>query len=250
MKKPKKTSVYDWPTRIFHGLFAVLFLAAFIIAQTVDDENSIFSLHMLAGLTMLFLLVLRLIWGFIGTTYARFSSFRLNPVELLQYFKEAVIKKTRRYLGHNPASSYAAVIMFISAIGLAVTGILMAGSTESDFYEEAHELLANVFLITVILHVAGIIFHQFKHRDGLWWSMVDGKKESLPGKWGINSSRLAAGILFLILTLAWSGYLYSNYNRTTQTLNFFGNELVLGEEEHEDRSLYEEESQEQEDDEN
>lgn len=251
MKKLTKTSVYDWPTRIFHWLFAFLFLGAYIIVQTVDDESWLFSLHMLAGLTLVFLLILRLVWGFIGTTYARFSSFRLNSAELFQYLKDAAIKKTKRYLGHNPASSYAAVIMFISAIGLGVTGILMAGGPENDFYKETHELLANVFLITVILHVGGIIFHQLRHRDGLWSSMLDGKKETLPGRFGIKSSRLAAGILFLMLTLAWGGYLYANYNRTTRTLNLFGNELVLGEEEHEgrSRSYYEEESHEREEDE-
>ena len=120
----KKISVYDLPTRFFHWLFAFLFITAFAIAKTVDDESPLFSYHMLAGLTIAFLLVLRFIWGFIGTTYARFSSFRLNPIELIQYVKDAVVTKTKTYLGHNPASSYAAVIMFACAIGLAISGIL------------------------------------------------------------------------------------------------------------------------------
>ena len=107
----KKISVYDLPTRFFHWFFAFLFITAFAIAKTVDDESPLFSYHMLAGLTIAFLLVLRFIWGFIGTTYARFSSFKLNPTELIRYFKDAVVTKTKAYLGHNPASSYSKVII-------------------------------------------------------------------------------------------------------------------------------------------
>ncbi|WP_234573517.1 cytochrome b/b6 domain-containing protein [Rhodohalobacter sp. 614A] len=233
----KKTTVYDWPTRIFHWLFAFLFLGAYLIAEIVDDENPVFTLHMLAGLTIGFILILRIIWGFIGTTYARFSSFKLNPIEFIQYLKDAVVAKTKRYLGHNPASSYAALVMFICAAGLAITGVMMTSGGESDFYEETHELLANIFLITVIVHVGGIIFHHLKHRDSLWSSMIDGKKQPLPEKTGITNSKRFAGMLFLILTLMWSGYLYSKYDSTNQTIDLFGQELVLGEEEHE--STYE-----------
>lgn len=151
MKENKKTQVYDWPTRNFHWFFAFLFLGAYIIAESVDDKSGIFSYHMLAGITMIYLLILRIVWGFIGTTYARFSSFKLHPVTLIRYLKDAVLAKTKRSLGHNPASSYAAILMFICAIGLAITGILMTGGNETEFYEESHELLANLFLITVII---------------------------------------------------------------------------------------------------
>ena len=246
MKEHNKTTVYDWPTRIFHWLFALLFVVAYVIAETVSDESSLFSLHIMAGLTIGFILILRIIWGFVGTTYARFSSFKLNPVELLQYLKDAVVTKTKNYLGHNPASSYAAVIMFICAAGLAITGVIMTGGSESDFYEETHELLANIFLITVVAHVGGIIFHHLKHRDSLWSSMFDGKKQPLPEKTGITNSKRFAGMLFLILTLMWSGYLYSKYDSTNQTIDLFGQELVLGEEEHE--SAYEGEAHEDEND--
>ena len=131
--------------------------------------------------------------------------------------------------------------MFICAAGLAITGVMMTGGSESDFYEETHQLLANIFLITVIAHVGGIMFHHIKHRDSLWSSMFDGKKNALSGKTGITNSKRFAGILFLILTLGWTGYLYSKYDSTNNTLDFFGQELVLGEEEHESESAYEEE---------
>lgn len=229
----KKISVYDLPTRLFHWLFAFFFITAFIIAKYIDDDSPLFSYHMLAGLTMAFLLVLRLIWGFVGTSYARFSSFRMNPVELIRYFKDALLVKTRTYLGHNPASSYAAVIMFGCAIGLAVSGIFMTTGGESDFLEEVHELLANIFLISVIIHVTGIVFHHLKHRDSLWSSMLDGRKKVSVDQAGISGMKPVAGILFIILFVSWLGYLYSQYDSNTQNLNLIGTELRLSEEEHE-----------------
>jgi cytochrome b len=244
----KKISVYDLPTRLFHWLFAFLFIAAFAIAKTVDDESPLFSYHMLAGLTIIFLLVLRFIWGFLGTTYARFSSFRLNPIELIRYFKDAVVGKTKAYLGHNPASSYAAVIMIACAIGLAVSGILMANVGENDSLEEVHELLAYIFLITVIVHVAGIAFHHLRHRDSLWSSMLDGKKKISPDTPGIAGTRPVAGLLFMILFVSWLGYMISNYDSGTQTLKIMGTELRLGEAEHESEHGYEGHYEEHDDD--
>ncbi len=229
----KKISVYDLPMRFFHWLFASLFIAAFAIAKTVDDESPLFSYHMLAGLTIAFLLVLRFIWGFAGTAYARFSSFKLNPIELIRYFKDAVVMKTKSYPGHNPASSYAAVVMFACAIGLAVTGILMSSGGENDGLEEIHELLAYIFLISVIIHVAGIVFHHFRHRDSLWSSMLDGKKKTSSDAPGIASTRPAALLLFAILFASWLGYMINNYDSGTQTLNLLGTKLSLGESENE-----------------
>lgn len=243
-----KTSVYDWPTRLFHWLFALLFLAAFLIAETTDDDSLIFSYHMLAGLSIGFLVVLRFIWGIIGTTYARFSSLKIHPTELFQYLKDAVIGKAKRYLGHNPASSYAAIIMFICAIGLAVTGILMTSGIETDFYEESHEILANVFLYAVIAHLAGIVFHHFKHKDALWSSMLDGKKQAFSANRGIANMKPIAGLLFIILTLSWFGYLGNQYDNSTQTLDLFGTELTLGEEEHEGHLDIEDEEHENDED--
>ena len=151
-------------------------------------------------------------------------------------------------MGHNPASSYSTVVMFICAIGLAITGILMTNGGEKDLYEEIHELLANVFLITVIIHVGGIIFHHFKHKDSLWSSMLDGKKNAISGEHGITGTRPFTGILFIIFVFLWLGYLNIQYDSDTQTLDLFGSELMLGEQEHESKSVFEDEAHEEEND--
>ncbi|HCD52574.1 MAG TPA: cytochrome b [Balneolaceae bacterium] len=247
----EKTTTYDYPTRIFHWLFALLFFVAFAIAKLLDDDSPLFSYHMMAGLSLLFVLVLRIIWGIIGTTYARFNSFKLNPKELILYGKQLLIGKTKRYLSHNPASSYAALLMFALTIGLGITGVNMALGYESEFFEEAHEIMANLFLLTVVAHVVGIIYHHFSHKDSLWSSMLDGKKRSISGESGITSNRPFIAIIFLILSFSWMGYIYSNYDQTTQTLALFGNQLQLGENEdgeHEGASYLEQRRHEDDDD--
>ena len=233
MDTKNKTLVYDWPTRILHWLFTLSFIIAFTLGKTVDDDGPLFVYHISAGLTIGFVLLLRIIWGFIGTSYAHFSNYKLNPVELLRYFKNVIATKTKRYLGHNPASSYAALIMYMCAIGMVITGIIMSGFGESDFLEETHEILANLFLITAIFHVVGVLFHHFKHNDGLWSSMFDGSKNAISGKRGIRDSKKIAGILFLVLTLGWMGYLYTSYNSSAQIIDLMGKELTVGEAEHE-----------------
>ena len=227
----EKTKVYDVPIRVFHWLFAILFIVAFAIAKTADDDNPIFSYHMLAGLSLLFILMLRLLWGFFGTTYAKFSSFRLNPAELSEYFKNVFFHKTKKYLSHNPASSAVAVLMFSLTLGLGITGINMASGNESEFYEEAHEIMANLFIITVIAHLAGILLHHLAHKDSLWSSMLDGKKDSIQGKTGISSTRPFTGLIFLLISLIWMSFLFSNYDANTRTLALFGSQLQLGENE-------------------
>ena len=114
----RKQLIYDLPTRIFHWAFAGLFVFAFFIAKTVDDENPVFSYHMLAGLMLGGLVTLRIIWGFLGTNYARFSSFALHPKDLIQYLTGILSGNKKRWAGHNPTSSWAALIMMASALML------------------------------------------------------------------------------------------------------------------------------------
>ena len=142
----------------------------------------------------------------------------------------------------------AAVIMFACAIGLAVSGILMANGGENDTLEELHELLANIFLISVIIHVAGIVFHHLKKRDSLWSSMLDGKKKTSSDAPGIAGTRPVAGLLLMVLFVSWLGYLATNYNSSAQTLNILGTELRLGEAEHETEGGYGEHGEEHDDD--
>lgn len=224
-----RTRVYDIPSRIFHWLFAFSFLVAFTISNTVDDENLAFSYHMIAGLIMVFCLVLRLIWGVFGSKYAKFSDFSLNISELVAYLKGIFSGSNRKWAGHNPASSWAAVAMMVFALGLGLTGIMMTYGLGGDIFEEIHELLANSFIVVVLLHVAGVVIHQLKHKDALGMSMISGSKQGLPDHTHAVSRYTMVGLLALLMTVGFSTYLIINFDTQTRVLAVFGSNLQLSE---------------------
>lgn len=226
--------VYDLPTRLFHWLFAGFFITAFAISNLVDDDSARFSLHMLAGLGMVFVVLLRLAWSLVGTRHARLSDLNLNPMNLLAYFKGMATGSSARRLGHNPASSWAAVAMVCLALGLGTTGWLMATGGESDAIEEMHELMANAFFVVVLLHVAGVVAHVLRHRDGLQTTMITGRKQALASDEPAVRSMRLAGASFIMLTGLFMGYLVQQYDARSRTLDLFGTTLQLGENESED----------------
>jgi cytochrome b len=234
--KATKVRVYDWPTRLFHWSFAGLFVSAFFIAKTIDDESPTYSYHMLLGLLLAATAFLRIIWGVIGSKYARFSSFALRPSELLGYFRDLLLGRGERRLGHNPASSWAALVMLSLALGLGITGFLMTTGGDKEVLEEIHELFANAFLVVVIAHVAGVLLHMIRYRDGIGFSMVHGKKSPVDREPGIARSHTGAGLIYVAIMAVFALHLSKNYDAGSQSLNLFGNKLQLGEsgEEHED----------------
>lgn len=225
-----KQQIYDLPTRIFHWTFAALFVTAFMIAKTVDDDNPVFSYHMLAGLMLGSLVTLRLIWGVVGSRYARFSSFALRPTDLIGYFRGIFTGDKTKWAGHNPASSWGTLAMLGFALGLGITGYLMATGSKETF-EDAHELLADGFLVTVLFHIAGVFLHAIRHRDGIAFAMAHGKKELTEVSVAIPSNQPVAALMLVVLMAALGTYLVKNYDSTQRQLNLFGTTLQLGENE-------------------
>ena len=225
--------IYDLPTRLFHWLFAALFIVALLITKMVDDDSPTFTYHMLAGLLLTFTAVLRLVWGFVGTQYSRFASFTLHPKELAAYFTGILPGDKRKWAGHNPASSWASLAMLALALGLGVTGYLMANGQKETF-EDIHELLANGFLVVVIMHIAGVVLHALRHRDRITMTMIDGAKSDIAKTEAITNSRPAVALLFVGLVTAFAVQLIRNFDDQKQTLKLFGTTLQLGENEESD----------------
>lgn len=225
-----KAKVYDLPTRLFHWVFAGLFVSAFAIAKLADDESSWFSHHMLLGMILFVITLLRVAWGVIGSRYARFSSFPLNPLRLMEYFRDILRSEGRTYFAHNPASAWAAITMITLAIGLGTTGYLMAAG-QKEVFEDIHELLANAFAFVAVAHIAGVILHNTRHRDGIPLSMVHGRKDSKEGVPPIASSHrlVAMGMAGIISLFAF--HIYRNYDADQATTSVIGVKLQLGENE-------------------
>lgn len=224
-----KIKVYDLPTRAFHWLFALLFILSFSVGKFFDDDSWAYAYHMLSGLTMSFIVLLRIFWGLQGTKYSLFSSFKLKPLSLFNYFQSILKGTEAQVIGHNPASSYAAILMFALTFLLTTTGFLMVNGLGKEFFEEVHEIFALIFALLVVLHISGVVFHQFRHRDAMIFSMITGNKNFVKRESSISGQAPLALTLFLILTFSFITYLLINFDTDNQSLDLFGKTIQLGE---------------------
>ncbi|MBN1612747.1 MAG: cytochrome b/b6 domain-containing protein [Polyangiaceae bacterium] len=220
--------VWDLPTRLFHWLFTATVVAALAIALLVDDDSTLFQVHMLLGLVAGFMVLLRLVWGFAGSRYARFGSFLFGPKALVEYLAGVFRRNGERHLGHNPGSAYAIYAMLLLALGLALSGLMMPSWKA---LEELHEVMAYSMLLVAGAHFAGIVLHTLRHRENIALSMVNGRKNGDAAQ-GIGSSNAIIGIVFLALTAGASAVVVNGHDEGARQLTLFGQAFQLGESEH------------------
>lgn len=220
----KSILVWDIPTRIFHWLFAFSFTVAFVSAEA----ESWVAMHVFAGLIMLGLIAYRLIWGIVGSRYARFSSFLFSPAAALRYLFATFGGKAERHVGHNPAGSWVIYLLLLLGAGISVSGLAMLSAGEQ--FGEVHETLSYGALAVVGVHVLGVIAASLLHRENLPRAMVTGRKEGEEPQ-SIASARPVAAVAMLALLAAFSVSYWKGWNAQAQTvkLPFIDQPLALGE---------------------
>ncbi|GAB4119120.1 MAG: cytochrome b/b6 domain-containing protein [Rhodothalassiaceae bacterium] len=199
------TVVWDPLVRVFHWTLALSFFLAYV------TEDDFLTVHVWSGYVVGGLVVLRILWGFVGPEHARFSDFLFAPARVWGYLFDLLRLRAKRYLGHSPAGG-AMVIALLASLAMTVwsglelyaieenagplAGELMVarayaadeeeadeeeengvGVKGEDFWEETHEMLANIALALVILHISGVILASLVHRENLARAMVTGRKE-------------------------------------------------------------------------
>ncbi|MCC6442918.1 MAG: cytochrome b/b6 domain-containing protein [Armatimonadetes bacterium] len=224
----KRILVWDIPTRLFHWLLAVSFLTAFGLARFGPGDSPLFVVHKVLGLTVAFMVALRIVWGFTGSRYARFRSFLFGPGVLLRYMRGSLTDREARYTGHNPGTAYMAFAMLLLLSGIIATGLLLGRHVEA--VEEIHEALSYAMIGCIVLHLLGIALHTFRHRENIALSMITGYKDGEPGE-GIGSPRPLVGLAFLFLAVFWGGSLCRNYDPAARktTVPILGLSVPLGE---------------------
>jgi cytochrome b len=243
----KTVLVYDWPTRIFHAFFILFFTSSFFIAKTSNDESPLFAYHMLGGIMLLFVAALRLFWSVVGSPSASPGSFTLNPKALVEYLQSFWTTKKDYGFSKNPATSWVAVVMLISILGLGFSGYRLSTLGEDHFVKEMHELFAHLLFASVLVHVAGVIVHSIKHKDPIGLAMLTGKKQIANNISGIKSSHSFLGLIFIGIILFFAQFVSSRFDSNTKQLVLFGQVLTLGETENEDHEKENLESTEHED---
>lgn len=197
----KKILVWDLPTRLFHWLLAASFAGAFLTAES----ERLAVVHVTLGYTMLGLVVFRLLWGIVGTQHARFADFAFGPGRVARYVRSLVCGAHERYVGHNPAGSWAIYAILATVLLAGASGWATYNEVGGHWVEELHEGLANLLMGLVVVHVAGVVVSSLVHHENLVRSMVTGWKSGSPGE-AIRSSRPVVGILLLAGVIAyWTG---------------------------------------------
>jgi cytochrome b len=197
----KKILVWDVPTRVFHWLLALSFAGAFLTAESERYRD----VHVMLGYTMLGLVAFRLVWGLIGTRYARFGSFAFGPKSILTYLKSLFTRSPQHYPGHNPAGSWAIYALLGLTLLAGASGYAAYNDFGGHWMEEAHEAMANALLAVVVVHVAGVIVSSVLHRENLVRAMLTGKKAGRPDegirvRHRVTGAALAAAVAALWFT--------------------------------------------------
>jgi cytochrome b len=184
VRTPARTGlvrVWDPLVRLFHWGLATSFLVAFLTRHGGGD------LHYWAGYAAGALIFVRLVWGVLGTRYARFSQFVKSPPEVLRYFRDVATGEEARYVGHNPAGGAMIVALLVVLLATVATGYLQ--TTDQFFGNEGvqklHDLLGNGLLLLVLAHLVGVAVASIRHRENLIRAMITGlKRPAQPGDVG------------------------------------------------------------------
>lgn len=204
----RSVKVWDIYVRIFHWTLLLVVLEQFITGEDLQ------SVHVPFGYFLIFLILSRTVWGFIGPKHARFNDFIYPPEDIIRYLKGLVNGRPIHYVGHNPAGGLMVIVLLLSLFVTAFTGlktlaaegkgplavngssiVQMAyaddderdheeggtyrnGKSETDtIWEEIHEAMTGFMIFLIVIHVCGVIVSSWVHKENLIFSMITGIKK-------------------------------------------------------------------------
>ena len=162
--------VWDPVVRIFHWTVVAGCLANLFILEDLAHE--------VIGYAVAAVLVVRVVWGFVGTPYARFNDFVPGPRRLREYLALLARGREPRQLGHNPAAALMMLVLMALLAAVSVTGWMMDLDAfwGVEWVEELHEGVAEAILWLALIHAGAALYESFRHRENLVWAMVTGRK--------------------------------------------------------------------------
>ena len=203
----EKVYVWDKFVRLFHWSLVALFLISYLSAEEVE------WLHVYSGYAIAGLVVLRVIWGIIGSRYARFTDFVPSISSAKAYIVAIRSGKPGHYLGHNPLGGLMVIALLVMLTLTTLSGMKLyaveegkgplAGGAQiqllspvyadddhdkrhdnhneegegNELWQALHELSVNLMLLLIFLHVAGVVISSWIHNESLIKAMLSGYKE-------------------------------------------------------------------------
>lgn len=192
----QRVLVWDAPVRVFHWLMVLCFAGAWLTAESERQR----LLHVCFGYSMAGLVGFRLIWGFLGSRYARFAEFVRGPRAVSRYLKGLLRGAPEHFRGHNPAGAVAILLLLGLTALVALAGHATYEELAGDWTEELHEGAAYALLLVVGVHVLGVLMSSVLHRENLVRAMISGRKTGGPHD-AIGRAHLGLALLLLLAVI-------------------------------------------------
>ena len=180
--------VWDLGVRVFHWLLVALVAGLWVTATSDGDWMAV---HQWLGVTVIAIVFSRIVWGFVGSDTARFSSFLVGPKSVSRYLKRFISRRDDvAFVGHNPAGGWSVMLLLAFLVFQALTGLFsnddiffdgplagFVGKDLSDVITGLHHQLFEILVILIGAHVVAVIVHWVFKRDNLIRPMVSGVKK-------------------------------------------------------------------------
>lgn len=204
--------VWDQFVRLAHWTIVI----GFFIAYFTED---VLILHVWVGYVVGVVVLLRIVWGFVGPRHARFVDFLYRPAEVVAYARALIMRRAKRHIGHSPAGGAMVVALLLGLLVTVGSGLVLhavhdgagplagivgnapaeralvtsdadhddeadelrhdAAGNAGPFWKDVHEVAANLMLVLIALHVSGVVLASLLHRENLVEAMITGEKRAL-----------------------------------------------------------------------
>ena len=224
----RKVKIWDLPTRIFHWALVLLVLLSYLTGEfggfdfTMPGSGEMvanMNIHMFSGLTILTLLIFRVVWGFIGSSTARFVDFIKGPGAVIDYLGGIAKRSVKFAAGHNPAGGLVVIVMLLLLLSQAGTGLF---AKEDDFFGIAgplngmvdedtakqitgiHHRIWSIIEIVVVVHILANLFYWLVLKHNLIPAMFSGVSEA-PADANLAHLKFVSNIVAAIVLAAAAG---------------------------------------------
>jgi cytochrome b len=201
----KAVPVWDIPVRLFHWVLVLL-----IAFSWLSNKMDWMTWHMYSGYAVLALILFRILWGFVGSTHARFSDFIYGPRALIGYIKTLPSRTAVKFAGHNPLGGISVVLILLCVLAQAGTGLFAnddiinegplfkhVSKELSDWLTTIHKYNFNVLLALIGVHIGAVLYYLIWKSENLIKPMFTGRKHLPAGMTAATMRSLGLAVVLL-----------------------------------------------------
>ncbi|MBN8291386.1 cytochrome b/b6 domain-containing protein [Rhodobacter sp. NTK016B] len=168
----RRVRVWDPLIRLFHWSLVIAFAAN---ALFTDPESAI---HVWIGYIAVGLIGIRLLWGLVGTRYARFSSFPPSLSGAMHQVSDIATGRRQAHLGHTPLGALMIYNLLLTILAIGASGYMMTTNTfwGVKWVEELHEVLVTWAEVSIVVHIGAVLWESHRTGVNLPRAMISGDK--------------------------------------------------------------------------